>query len=110
MNYNLDLIIENLILDLIPQNKQSKQYYSKKGDYLEDISLELFQSILPNAQAYKGLKYNIDDEVDGIITYDNNIFIIEAKSNNLTIGAKKGNTDKIKEIQKILLKRHINKL
>lgn len=30
MNYNLDLIIENLILNLIPQNKQSKQYYSKK--------------------------------------------------------------------------------
>jgi len=105
MNYNLDLIIENLILNLIPQNKQSKQYYSKKGDYLEDISLELFQSILPNAQVYKGLKYNIDDEVDGIIIYDNNIFIIEAKSNNLTIGAKKGNTDKIKRNTKDIVEK-----
>ena len=105
MNYNLDSIIENLILELIPQNKQSKQYYSKKGNYLEDISLELFQSILPNAQVYKGLKYNTDDEVDGIIIYDNNIFIIEAKSNKFTIGAKKGNTDKIKRNTKDIVEK-----
>lgn len=105
MNYNLDSIIENLILNLIPQNKQSKQYYSKRGDYLEDISLELFQTILPNSQVYKGLKYNVDDEVDGIVIYDNNIFIIEAKSNNFTIGAKKGNTDKIKRNTKDIIEK-----
>ncbi len=96
MQYNLDTIIENIILSLIVPNKQSKQYYKKKGDYLEDISVELFQKILPSSEAYLNLKYNVDDEVDGIVIYDNNIFIIEAKSNKFAISAKKGNTDKIK--------------
>lgn len=105
MQYNLDSIIENLILNLIPANKQSKQYYSKKGDYLEDKSLELFQSILPNSEAYINLKYGVDDEVDGLIIYDNNIFIIEAKSNKFVLGAKKGNTDKIKRNTKDIIEK-----
>ena len=105
MQYNLDTIIENIILDLIPINKQSKQYYNKKGDYLEDISVELFQNILPTSEAYINLKYDVDDEVDGIVIYDNNIFIIEAKSNKFVIGAKKGNTDKIKRNTKDIIEK-----
>lgn len=94
--YNLHSLLENIILGIIPEAKHQKNYYKKKGEYLEDKSLELFQKILPDCKVYKNLKYEIDDEVDGVVIYDNHIFIIEAKSNKFTLGAKKGNVDKIK--------------
>jgi len=105
IHYNLHIVMENIILNLISENKKSKQYYNKKGAYLEDKSLELFQQILPNCEVYKNLKYNKDDEVDGIVIYDNNIFIIEAKSNKFTLGARKGNTDKIKKNTKDIIEK-----
>lgn len=94
--YNLHMIIENIVLSCIPENKKSKQYYAKKADYLEDKSLEYFQTILPNCIVFQNLKYNDDDEVDGIVLYDNYVFIIEAKSNKFTLEAKKGSIDRIK--------------
>lgn len=94
--YNLHMIIENIVLSCIPENKKSKQYYAKKADYLEDKSLEYFQNILPNCKVFQNLKYNDDDEVDGIVLYDNYVFIIEAKSNKFTLEAKKGSIDRIK--------------
>jgi hypothetical protein len=95
--YNLHMIMENITLQLIPVNKRSKIYNSKKGVYLEDKSLEYFQKLLPTAKIYKNLKYNQDDEVDGIVIYDNNIFIVEAKSNKFTLDAKKGSLSRIKK-------------
>ena len=94
--YNLHSLLENIILGIVPEDRHQKHYYKKKGEYLEDKSLELFQKILPDCKVYKNLKYGIDDEVDGVVIYDNHIFIIEAKSNKFTLGAKKGNVDKIK--------------
>ena len=73
-----------------------KNYYKKKGEYLEDQSLKLIQQILPGCDVYKNLKYGIDDEVDGIVIYDNHIFIVEAKSNKFTLGARQGDINKIK--------------
>lgn len=103
--YNLHTILENIIMSIIPPAKHQKNYYKKKGEYLEDKSLEIFQKILPNSEVYENLKYGIDDEVDGIVIYDNNIFIVEAKSNKFTIGAKKGNIDKIKRNTKDIVEK-----
>ena len=103
--YNLHTIIENIIISIIPPAKHQKNYYKKKGEYLEDKSLEIFQKILPNSEVYKNLKYGIDDEIDGLVVYDNNIFIIEAKSNKFTRGAKKGNINKIKRNTKDIVER-----
>jgi hypothetical protein len=103
--YNLHFIIENLILNLIPENKRSKQYSDKKGVFLEDKSLHLFKKLLPNAKIYKNLKYNGDDEVDGIIIYDNRIFIIEAKSSKFSLGAKKGSIGSIKSDTKKIIEK-----
>ncbi len=96
LTHSLHMVLENLILNEIPENKRAKQYYKKKGDYLEGKSLKLFQEILPNSEIYQNLKYDIDDEVDGIVIYDNNILIVEAKSNKFTLEAKKGSLDRIK--------------
>jgi len=103
--YNLHTILENIIMSIIPPKKHQKNYYKKKGEYLEDKSLELFQEILPNCEVYSNLKYGVDDEVDGIVVYDNNIFIVEAKSNKFTLGAKKGNIDKIKRNTKDIVEK-----
>lgn len=95
--YNcLQKLIENILLSLIPPKNHQKSYYKLKGDYLESKSLELFKEIMPKCQVYENLKYGIDDEVDGIITYDNNILIIESKSNKFTLEAQQGNVDRIK--------------
>jgi hypothetical protein len=99
IHYNLHTLLENMMLNIIPPDKHQKNYYSKKGEYLEDKSLDLFQDILPNCNVYKNLKYIDDDksyEVDGIVIYDNNLFIIEAKSNKFTLGARKGDINRIK--------------
>jgi len=103
--YNLHIIIESLILNLIPENKRSKQYANKKGDYLEDKSIELFQKLLPNSKVYKNLKYNKDDEVDGIVIYQDRIFIIEAKSNKFSSGAKKGSIGSIRSDTKKIIEK-----
>jgi hypothetical protein len=43
--YNLHTILENIIMSIIPPSKHQKNYYKKKGEYLEDKSLELFKNI-----------------------------------------------------------------
>jgi len=112
IHYNLHKILENILLKIIPQKKHQQHYYKKKGEYLEDKSLEFFQKILPNCEVYKNLEYDIYDEeqksyktveVDGLIIFDNHIFIIEAKSSKFSLGAKKGNTDKIKKDTKKII-------
>ena len=46
-------------------------------------------------EIFKNLKYGTNFEVDGLVIFDDNIFIVESKSNKFTIGAKKGNIEKI---------------
>ncbi|TLS73393.1 hypothetical protein FE246_02570 [Aliarcobacter thereius] len=105
MYYNLQSLLENILLDTISPDKHQKNYYKKKGEYLEDKSLELIQQILPGCNVYKNLKYGNDDEVDGIIIYDNHIFIVEAKSNKFTLGARQGDINKIKSNTKDIVEK-----
>lgn len=94
--YNLQSILENILLDIIPSDKHQKIYYKKKGEYLEEKSLELFRKLLPNSQIYSNLQYGKNDEVDGLVIFDNNLLIVESKSNKFTLGARQGNIEKIK--------------
>lgn len=103
--YNLHNLLENITLTNIDSSKHQKNYYKKKGEYLEDQSLKLIQQILPGCDVYKNLKYGIDDEVDGIVIYDNHIFIVEAKSNKFTLGARQGDINKIKSNTKDIVEK-----
>lgn len=104
--YNcLHKLIENILLTIIPPQKQQKNYYKLKGEYLESKSLKLFEEIMPDCRVYENLKYGIDDEVDGIIIYDNNLFIIESKSNKFTLEAQQGNVDRIKRNTKDIVEK-----
>lgn len=104
--YNcLHKLIENILLTIIPPQKHQKSYYKLKGEYLESKSLILFEEIMPGCQVYENLKYGIDDEVDGLIIYDNNLFIIESKSNKFTLEAQQGNVDRIKRNTKDIVEK-----
>jgi hypothetical protein len=69
--------------DLKRENKVWQKYLKHKAAYLEDKLLKLFEKILPDSRVYNSLFYEIDGkrfELDGLVVYDNNLLIIEAKS------------------------------
>lgn len=45
--YKLQNLLENILLNTIPANKHQKLYFAKKGEYLEEKSLELLGRV-PN--------------------------------------------------------------
>lgn len=85
-------------------------YQKQKGEYLENKSLEYISDLLPEADVYQNLYYKNGingqknkTETDGIVIYDNNLFIIEAKSGQFHQFARRGNVEKIKsEIKKLI--------
>ncbi len=99
---NLTHILENLI-DLTNDTGYKDYFYKKRGEYLEDQSIEYFSKILPGAKIYKNLKYKLningiltETETDGIIIFDEYLFIIEAKSGSFKKVARRGSIDNIK--------------
>lgn len=107
---NYQLLFENIFFileDLMKNNDQKyfdKTYQKKlKADMLESLSLEYFQKLLPGCKCYQSCYYDIVEdgenkqcEADVIILYDNNIFLIEAKSGVLTAPARRGSVLRIK--------------
>lgn len=92
-------------------NSYYQKYYQKqKAEYLENKSLEYISDLLPEADVYQNLNYTIringqknKTETDGIVIYDNNLFIIEAKSGQFHQFARRGNVEKIKsEVKKLI--------
>lgn len=77
---NLKSNIENI---LKKDNKIWQKYAKKRGEYLEKQSIKYLSNILPWSTSYNWLKYDLKGviyETDGILIYDNNLFILEAKS------------------------------
>lgn len=56
------------------------RYNINRANYLENRSIEYIVNILPWSKGYTNLKYWKDFETDGLVVYDNNLFIIEAKA------------------------------
>jgi len=78
-------------------------YQEKRAEYLEKKALEYFKAIIPEAEIYKNLTYSVVEngqekgcETDGLILYDENLFIIEAKAGSLSISARRGGLDRMK--------------
>lgn len=72
-------------------------YQKKRSLFLENKALDYFRAIFPEAEIYNKLFYHLVQdgenkrpETDGIIIYDNNIFIIEAKSGSFSLSARRG--------------------
>jgi len=99
---NIGNILESWILE------KDKDYYlnvfsRKRGKYLERKTLDYLKTIFPDARVYSGLKYYqkdgaVDDgETDGLILYDDNMFLIEAKAGSLSLSARRGGLDRMKK-------------
>lgn len=98
---NIIGILEGWIQNTDPTYYQNK-YQKQKGEYLERKSLEYISKILPNSKVYGKLFYKISEEgkiknaeTDGLIIYDNNLFIIEAKAGLYHPSARRGSIEKI---------------
>lgn len=85
------------------KNYFEEHYQKKRSSFLENKALDYFRSIFPDAEVYNTLFYHIIEdgenkrpETDGIIIYDNNIFIIEAKSGSFSLSASRGGLKAIK--------------
>lgn len=76
--------LKNNIEEILKKdNKIWKKYAKKRGEYLEKQSIRYLSNILPWSTSYNWLKYNFNGktyETDWILIYDNNLFILEAKS------------------------------
>lgn len=79
-------------------------YQSKRADILERKALEYFKKLLPGSAVYGKVYYEIEEngqrnrfESDGIILYDNNLFILEAKAGALSTSARRGSLERMKK-------------
>ena len=78
-------------------------YQKKRAEYLEHKALEYLGNILPEAKIFGNLFYNMEEEgkktryqTDGLILYDENLFIIEAKAGKFSKEARRGSPKRIK--------------
>lgn len=104
LTWSVEPIIENF---LKRDNKLQSKFKDLKHDYLLETGLNLFSKIFSNShsQIYPpNLSYPLEDgETDGLILYDTNLFIIEAKGHRFTNRAKKGKIDRTqKHIEEIV--------
>lgn len=100
----------NILEEIIKEKHQKyfhENYQKKRGEFLEEKALEYFAKILPGAKVYKQLFYWIEEgkraETDGLILYDTNLFIIEAKAGSWSTPARRGSLGKIKGDTKKLI-------
>ncbi len=100
---NIVNILEGWIQDKDESYYQST-YQNKRAEYLENKALEYLKNILPGAEIFRNLFYSITEngvkkrlETDGLILYDENLFIIEAKAGKYSTSAKRGSLEKMKQ-------------
>lgn len=106
---NVINILESLI------QEKSLDYYTnkflkKKAKTLENLSLKYLKNIMPNGKVYEELFYEIEEndekrryETDGLIIFDENLFIIEAKAHKLTLSARRGSILRIEKTAKKII-------
>ncbi|MDM5257051.1 nuclease-related domain-containing protein [Bacillus toyonensis] len=83
--------------DILMDEKYRGIYTDRKGKYLEEQVNEVFRGILPGCEIYSSLYYYVVEdgeekrcELDHLIIYDSNIFLIESKSGRFTKPARRG--------------------
>jgi hypothetical protein len=83
--------------ELMSDAYHSQQYNHIRATYLENEAISVFKNILPSAEAYSQLKYKVSEngqttncELDGLVKYDNNVFLVECASHQVRMATKKG--------------------
>ncbi len=85
------------------ENYYTNTYFKKRSNYLEKKTLDYLSRLMPDAKIYHNLYYDFNHngklsrfETDGIIIYDTNLFIIEAKAGRLSLSSKRGSLLRLK--------------
>jgi hypothetical protein len=79
------------------QNYRTQRYLKSRDNYLESESVALVAKALPGSVVHRNLHYDWSNgahtgkgEVDGLIIFDDNCLIIEAKAHGLSAAARRG--------------------
>ena len=101
--------VEDVIEAAIKKNQKfNDKYPNIKHDFLLKQGLQFFKSLLPTATFFQtNLFYYVNNdrcETDGLIIYDQVLFIIEAKGNRITQKAKSGHELKTQDHLKDIVK------
>lgn len=105
----MNFCVENKVESLIKaKTKLYNKYINRRHEFLLDKGLGFFQEIFTAAEfSRKNLFYKVDNktyEVDGLIKWENVLFIIEAKGNKISDKAKTGHVLKLKDHLKDIVK------
>lgn len=106
--WHLQTIIE---AELLKRPMLKERYLRARGRYLEDKSLEYLGAIFRHAQVHRRLRYQPltpgdprESELDGLVLYDDKLFIIESKSRPRSDPAKRGAPRRIEyEIRSVIV-------
>ena len=104
------VVLRNALETLDGWIKESdKEYYDNKyqkarGSVLERLALEHLSALLPGCQRHQGLFYTTIDrgvairtELDGLILFDDVLFLVEAKSGLFSRPARRGAAERVKK-------------
>jgi hypothetical protein len=93
----------NTLVSVTKELKPWKSYERNRAEYLERETLRLLGQTFKNAQVYRKLKYtpkgrHITEraELDGLIIYDTNLFLVEAKAGTFSASARRGSKSRLK--------------
>jgi len=80
------------------------RYVTEKTNYVEDRSEEYLSRLFPKDSIHRNLHYDLEGnpDTDLLIPFDDKLFIIEAKSGDLTDSAKRGSVIRLeKDLKKL---------
>ncbi len=86
--------------DLKLENKFYSKYTKLKHDFLLETAESYFLTLLPNSKFFSNMFYGSKDhvcETDGLLIFNEYLFIIEAKANKLSTKSKEGYKSKLKD-------------
>ena len=95
----LDRLLEFLLEgEKQAHSKTWNKFADLKSDYLEDKSFEFFSRVFPKKHVFKNLYYWIGRErmeIDLLVVYDDKVLIVESKSGNIPLSAKREGCERL---------------
>ena len=90
-----------------------QKYQSARATYLEKKAIEYLSNAIGTSQSYNNLRYpkkiNGEDgeaELDGLIQYDNKLFLIECKAASMSLPARRGAPSLSEDLTRIVVDAH----
>lgn len=95
---------------VVSDNSFWVRYQKTRGAYLEQMAVNLLSKALKYAKSYTNLSFSytkdgqeIQGELDGLLMFDNALFLVEAKAGTMTLPARRGASKRLLEELKKLV-------